>query len=658
MVSILSSRPALTLALALLVAPPVTASLLGQHQSGDEQRRLTVETGYRWRVNFNGSEDLYRSQLDYGEGPKLFSADYFDIKTEPGDHFFDRLDFRLSNWGGEPHSSAQFHMAKNGAYDFQFNYENVRYFNSIPSFANPFFSLGLESQRRFDVAQRRASFALTLRPGKRVSPFFTFRRNGRRGLTRTTIAADGDEFQVTADNDSHSNDFGGGVLLSFSRFSLRLEQGFRRYRDQTVYGASGFQEGNSTRRLLGRDINLEEFAGRDDARVNAPYWTAAAVFTPHRTLTLRSRHSYSIADLDSNYSESLAGSFFNFPDLRIFYRDVDLRTPASAKKPNWFGDFSAEWRPVDRFRVIERFRTRRFHISGAANSIFRYGDVTPAGAGRPADELNVSTFSDTFLSVDLNTQELEARFNLSDAAFVRVGHRFESKVVKVPERFSQDRNVLVLGAGYDFSSANRISVDYEYGRTNRPIQRTDEIDFHRLRITGRAAPLPKLQLDGLVTLFDHDDDLTSIDLASRNRNYALRFAYDPSPRFSISGGMERSSFRNDIFYVIPQVILPDRSVYREKGNYADLNLTVFLVRDAFVQVGYSVWGTSGTFPLTSHRPTGRLEVPLTERVSLFGQWNYYGYNEKVTLFPQDYRVHLAMAGLRFSLDPFPKRAKP
>ncbi len=644
----------------LAAAPAAGVEEEGKDGNDDQeqQRRLTLDFGYRWRINFDGSEDLYRSQLDYGQGPKLFGADFFQFNPGPGKHFFDRMEFRLNNWGGEPYSSAQFHMARNGVYDFQFTYQSVRYFNSIPSFANPFFDLGLQSQRRFDTTQRNAQFSLTLRPGKRVSPFFAFRRNGRRGLVRTTLSADGDEFQIGADTDNHSNDFGGGVELAFKNFSLRLEQGVRLYRDETEYSATGFQEGNSTRIVLGHPINLTDYQGRERVRVNAPYSTAAAVFQPHPTLILRTRHSYTIADTDSNYGESIAGSFFNFPDLRIFYNEAALQAPAQAKKPSWFGDFSAEWKPIERFRLMERFRTRRFHISGSANLLAQYRGVQPAAGGPPRDSLEDSNFLDSFLSVDIDKQELEARFNLTRRTFFRVGHRHEHKVVQTESRFSQDRNVLVLGGGYDFSSANRIGVDYEYGRTNSPIERVDAVDFHRLRINGRLAPVSTLRLEGLATLFDHDDDLDAVDLTSRNRNYALRFSYDPNRRFSLSGGFERSSFRNDALYLVPQTFTPDRSVYREKGNYADLTVTLNLVRDAFVELGYAFWGTSGTFPLSAHRPIARLEIPLGERLAFYGQWNYYGYNEKNSVFPADYRTHLVVAGFRVSLDPFKRWNQP
>ncbi|HOM99975.1 MAG TPA: hypothetical protein PLM33_06960, partial [Acidobacteriota bacterium] len=40
-------------------------------QDKEEELRLDVDLGYRWEAMFRGSRELYRSQLDFGEGPKL-----------------------------------------------------------------------------------------------------------------------------------------------------------------------------------------------------------------------------------------------------------------------------------------------------------------------------------------------------------------------------------------------------------------------------------------------------------------------------------------------------------------------------------------------------------------------------------------------------------
>ena len=158
------------------------------------------------------------------------------------------------------------------------------------------------------------------------------------------------------------------------------------------------------------------------------------------------------------------------------------------------------------------------------------------------------------------------------------------------------------------------------------------------------------QLSGSVTLFDNNDDIPEIDFASRQRNYALQFTYTPVPRISISGAYERSSIVSDLLFVVPQSFQADRSIYAERGDYANMFLSLLLLRNARLDVGYSVSGTVGNFPMNYHQPMARLEIPLGERFIAYGQWSYYDYKEKVSLFPQDYQTHLIVLGFRVELD--------
>ena len=65
--------------------------------------------------------------------------------------------------------------------------------------------------------------------------------------------------------------------------------------------------------------------------------------------------------------------------------------------------------------------------------------------------------------MDVNTQELEGQFFLRPNLMLRVGHRYIDKQLKLDDTFPWKRNVLILGGSYNFSSRNRIAVDYELG---------------------------------------------------------------------------------------------------------------------------------------------------------------------------------------------------
>ncbi len=624
-----------------------------QGQNQDVQYHVGLDVGGRWEAKFKGSRDLYRSQLDYGQGLKLFRGE-IDLSVPQGSNsYFDRIQLRMNDWGGEPHTSTNFRMSKSGVYDLRFDYQNVQYFSSLPRLDNPFLEQGnLQSEHIFDLHQRYSSFQVQFRPDKVISPFIAWDRSKRRGPVRTTLTTGGDEFVLSSLYDNYANDFRGGINLNLSRFSLLLEQGYRQYRDRNSFNSTGPQSGNSLRRIFGQDINLNDYEGNTDTTANIPFSNAVAVFQPVEQLSFRANMSYSMAGLEPHFSDAMTGNFFSLAQS-AFFRGQNQQVFGQVKKPSFFGDFSAEFAPFSRFRLVESVKTYNFHVSGSAFSNLVYLQFEPVLETGIRDQFSQLTSLDSFMSFDNLTQELQGMFYVTSRLMARLGHRFERRDIAVdsPEdKFKYDRNVVIAGLSYDFSMRNRISAEYEHGTTDRPIMRTDAVDFHRARLRGRFSPFEKLEFSGNATLFDTDNDIPDLDFTSLQRNYALDVTYAITPRVSFSAGAERSDLRTNIFYLIPQTLRLDEFFYREKGNFGNALLSLTLIKNATVSLGYSVWGTSGNFPLTYHRPVARVELPVHERFSFYGQWNYYEYNEKVNFLPQDYRTNQATFGFRVNVD--------
>ncbi|MBI4454413.1 MAG: hypothetical protein HY644_00770 [Acidobacteria bacterium] len=624
--------------------------LAGTTYAKDENYRFTLDFGYRWKSEVRGSEDLYRSQWNYGEGPKLFASDLVIAAPQGSNLYADRFELKMNSWGGEPYSTGQLRVVKAGIYELRFDYQNVQYFNAIPLFANPLFGQGnLQTQHKYDSSQRVSRLQLTLLPGERISPFFAYESAGRQGDVRTSLIADGDEFLLHSHLDTHSDDFRFGANFRLDKFSLLLEQGIRWYRDDTPFSASGFQGGNSSRKIFDRDIVLTHYFGKNNVDATVPFSTGVAAYHPFDSLLLRAKVTYSNADLDSSFSDQLAGVFFSLP-LAAFYPSGGQQTTGAVKKPSLFGDFSIEWQPLENFRLLERVNVRRFHVAGTALTNSTFAPMEPLLQQGIIDRLQTARSFDTFLSLDFDSQELQGLVYLTPKLVVRLGHRFERKEIEIGERRSWDRNILIAGAAYDLSTRNRIAVDYEFGRTSEPILRIDPVDFQRLRLRGRLSPLQSLEVNGSVTLFHNDDDTAAIDFTSRNRDYSVQFNYTPARRVSLSAEYERSFIHSNILFIVPQTFLSDRSIFRERGDFANLFLSFLLARGTTLSLGYSVLGTVGNFPIGYHRPSAKLDIPLGDRFAAYAQWNFYDYNEKLNLFPQDYGAHLVIFGLRVTLE--------
>lgn len=638
----------------LILTVPVLAAVLSvapalAQDEREQEFRLNLDVGYRWEAMFRGSRDLYRTQLDLGEGPKLFGADLYFAPASGSNQLLDRLQLNLDSWGGEPYNIARIRVAKNGVYELDFNYQNFHYFSSIPSFANPLLNRGsLLSQHREDSSLRTASLALRLRPGRAIQPFVSYQRTTRSGPVQTTFWGDNDEFLLNKDLDFSSDDVRGGVVVDLQRISFRLEQGARRYRDQSTYLAEDPQTGNSTVPYLGRQLFLDRAHGNQDVKSRAiPYSTAALTARPMDQLTLQGRFSYSMADFRTSYFESLSGNFFSFPELRAFYSGLENRTSGTLKQPNLYLDLSAQWQPVPWLRIVERFRTHRHHVSGYRAARLTYFNVDRQLNPRLLPRLDQESLLDSFLAVNSDSQQIEAQVFPYRGLMLRGGYRYQRRELELDRTFEQETDTLLLGGSYRLSGRNHFGVDYERGRTDRPIFRTDRKDFDRVRIHGRTAPWAKLEFSGNVTLMDQESEI--VDFTSDTRLYNAQFIYRPMERLTVTGQWERSQLDTSIPYLIPQTFTWDNFSFREFGNYGNLLLDVRMIRNSRLTLGYAVWGNSGDFPVTYHQPVARFELPLGERVVAYGQWNYYDYNEKLTFYPQDYRAHLATVGFKYAM---------
>jgi hypothetical protein len=650
----------------LLAGGLLSVNSVAQDDASDDELRLNLDFGYRWKMGFRGSEDLYRSQLDLGQGPKLFSGDLFFAPAPGSNRLLDRLELNLGSWGGEPYNTARFRMMKNGLYDLDFNYQNVSFFNSIPTFANPLIEKGsLLSQHREDSSLRTAGVELRLFPGATWTPIFAYQRTSRFGRVNTTFSGDWDEFELNKELDFSSDDLRLGLLYQRSNFSAQIEQGGRWYRDLSRFTSPGFQEGNSSRPYLGRDIYLDRYAGNQDVKSRIiPYSTLRLTYTPLNNVVLQGRASYSQADFRTRFYEDLAGNFFSYPALKASYTGREDDVSGRFKSPNLLVDLSGQWLPVSRVRIVERFQARRSHLSGSRSSSLTLYDVDPALSIKTYDQLDLQSVWETLYGQDYDRQQLEGIVAVTPELDLRVGHRYEKRSFELAlsgvdeligssplfgrRSYEASRNVLIVGGAYRFSGRNRLSVDYEHGITDQPIFRTSVTDFDRLKIQGRFSPSETLEFNGLVSLFDNQEEV--IDYNSENRSYSLQFNYRPFHRVGFSGQWDRTDWNTRIPYLAPQSLTWDLFRFEEQANYGNLFVDLTLVRNSRLSLGYSVWGNTGTFPVNFHQPVARLEIPFGERLAAYGQWNYYDYNEKVRFYPQDYRTHLATFGLRVSID--------
>ena len=621
--------------------PPPPAPVFGMDTTG------TLDVGYRWNVGLRGSEDLYRSLVNLGEGPRLLGANLTMNSPLGTGKYIDRLQLNASAWGGDPYSTLRLFAEKSGAYQFSFDYRKVDYFNFIPTFANPLLSQGiLLGQHSFDSTRRTMDFDLTLRPSATISPFIAYSRNSGFGPGVTTFTADGNEFAVKNQLRDTSDYYRGGVHFNLSRMNLTLEQGFLTFKDdQRISQSGGTNLGNRRTPVLGQTIVLNQLDENYHSRGTTPVSRVQLTATPWDRLTVAGRFVYSQPDLDFDYDRRTVGNFVSPEVLRVYTGELATGT-AEADRPHILGNLSLEYRPVERLHILESLVTDRFHITSTSALGRSLTGIGPVGPVDPNERL----------AVNLNQNQLEGVVDLTSRLSVRGGYRavwsdtrLQSQATGEDQAVSLSRDIGLAGFSFKLPRKTDVSLDFETGQGDRVYSRTDVLNYRKVRVRGRYSPWEILTVSGAFSLMDHENTRPDLGYDFENRGFTVSVSLSPGGGKRLSANLDysRSDLTSDILFLIPQLLTTDRSVYVEDSHFGGLSLDVAVIRDVRMNLGYRVLSTSGNRPLNYHQPYAGLVVPLNRRIAWTTEWRYYGYNERGASL-QDFHNHLITAGLRFS----------
>jgi hypothetical protein len=100
-------------------AAQTTSAPAAQKPSSDNWFQGSIQFGYRWIPNINGSDATYRSVINLGQGPKLLDANVTILN--PSKRFFDRADIQTSSWG-DPYNTLRADVQKDGVYRLTVDY--------------------------------------------------------------------------------------------------------------------------------------------------------------------------------------------------------------------------------------------------------------------------------------------------------------------------------------------------------------------------------------------------------------------------------------------------------------------------------------------------------------------------------------------------------
>jgi hypothetical protein len=639
-------RIAACVAACALPAAAQTASAQGERWSGfaDVRNRFVQDVG--------GSFQTYRSVVNQGEGPRLYDAELRYAK--PGGRWADEFLATGDAWGGDPYNTALLEASKAERYDFQLRYRNLAYFNDLPTFANPLLGEGLLlSQRALDITRRQIEADLTLRPRKRISPFFGVYKAEGFGRGRTIFSTDGNEFPVGTNLDDDLRSVRGGVKLNFDRWNLTLEQGRTDFSDdQEVFYQGDRLSGNRSTLYFGRELTLDQLRQRYTAAGRGLFSRVVLQARPVDRVSVSGQFLYSQPKIDVSQRLEAEGAFV-FQRLLAPYSGAFEQNLADANRPHSAGSWSTEWRPTDRLRVTQSWYTDRYHVS-SGSTLTQVLNTTPETA---LEEASVNS-----LVFNYNQHQVDVSYDLTPQATIRGGHRYVWGDARVPEAtlvFGPEprnerqvkRHVALAGAAARLLKGRlRLTGDFEASPGNETFFRTGLMSYKKATGRARYKLNEELSLYGAFSILDNRNDDPAIDLDFQSRRSSVTVSWTPDGGrvFTVLADYTRATVRSDILAVQLPFFGTDLARYRDNAHYAGAYVEANLPHDAQLRFGGSLAVNAGSRPTDFYQPQLAFSAPVTERINWVSEWRWYGFAEQLLLL-ESFRTHTFSVGLRFGL---------
>ena len=611
----------------------------------------TLDLGYRF-TSVGGNNDVYRSVVNLGDGPRLLGLDFTII--DPKKRLFDHLDVRADNWGGDPYNTVHLNASKQGIYDFNFDYRDIAYFSLLPSFADPLLGTGIVLDKDSYFSRRRMSdFQFDLRPGHRVIPYLAYGRDSGEGTGITTFVSDVNQYPVADQMFDKTDNYRGGVRLEFNRFHATLEQGGTRLRDDQSAYDSTFNGGNNPQPYFGQTLDLTSLAQAYGIRGNSIYSKALFTANPFSWLDVSGQFLFSQPDTSVNYTQLDTGNLVQQQAI-LFYTGEQALGFAMGKQPHTTGSLGFELRPLKRVRVLQTWMTDRMHTSAAgqfADTIFQPGVMSVGTGITPLSSL---------LVLNYNQEQTDVLVDVTHKLTLRGGYRYVwgdaqtgDMLIAGPGQESSTLRQQVGLAGVNFRVTQKLSAnaDFEGAATDHAYFRTSLYNYQKMRARARYQLASTLAVQASFSVLNNQNPTPGINYGFLSRQNSLSASWTPSKRITVLGEYTRSTMRSNIGYLEPEFLSPGTSLYVDNAHNAsaliDLALPGYAKLAPRLAFGGSLFISSGSRPTTYYQPLARLWLPLHKGLAWKSEYRYYGYGE--TFYGlEGFRAHILQTGLTIS----------
>lgn len=633
---------------------------------GGYKIKSSMEFGVRG-LKVNGSENKYRSDLNYKNGFRVFDSSFLATAEDGDGKPFDSLLITASGWGADRSGYTRVNMEKTGWYRFDASVRRFAYFNNLTTIA-----LG---QHTRDTNRMTGDFDLTILPQNENIKFrvgYSFNR--QTGAGATTYDYDRDEFPVLADFDSTANDFRAGVDAKVLGFNLSFTEGYRRFRDNTSFFIDAPQLGNNP----SPNSSLTTFSREQPERGRTNYHQ----FSFHRTFAKKvdftGRFIYSDAKVDFTQTDRITGRNRSGNTIVLDESVVE----GDAKRPNALGDIGITVFATDKLKISDTFGVNSYRITGG-NVLFN-SIMLNSPAGNPLPTAISSTLAYRLTSYRRFINTLEGDYDVNRYFSFYLGYRYTHRKITLNDfdvnlvnqndtasTETADNSTNSVLAGFKAKPIPKrwtMYFDVEHGAADNAFTRLANYDFTHIRFRNRIHASNNFSFNFSIETKDNTNPgftdstpPTSFDAKIKTRIFSGSVDWMPDPRASFSGGYTYHRVDSEI-----PVIFPINNVFGEGLSKYDLKSNYFFL-DAWFQphkivsafVGYritkdtgegnrfdpAIYYIGGNYPLQYQSP----EVRLIFRINRYIDWNvgyqYFDYKEKFDT-NQNYNAHLPYTSLR------------
>lgn len=625
----------------------------------------SLETGYRFS-SVDGNLGKYRSDVNFGNGPRLLSSQLGVHSLDGKGGLFDEIVLTTLGLGNDPYQSALLRIQKNAWYRYDMQWRLNDYYNPALTVAY--------GEHLMDTERRMQDHDLTLFPQSRFKLRLGYARNVQDGPALTTVQlttaqefdTQGDEFPLFANVRREWNEYRLGGDVTLAGFKLTWMRRWNYFKEDTPHFLGQASAGNNP-----ADLNtLTSFNRSQPYRGSAPGWFAN-LHTDRKYWAANGRISYTGGRGDFLLDESAVGvSRLGAALNRQIVVTGDARRPVTA------GDFTLSIFPTERLTITNNTSVNNTRIDG--NSI--YSEFNNATAV-PTD-LNFQ-----FLGIRTITNSTDAQYRATKWLGFFGGYHYSTRLIRSIEDFQQppgpvtgpraeQSNHIHSGvAGIRFQPIHSLSflLEGEVGSADRPFYPVSEKNYHAL---GARAQYKTKNLT-LAAGYRENYNNNSISItafSSHSRNYSADASWAARSWFTVDAGYSRlhlDTLSGLFFFAGPQQV-NSTSLYLSNIHAANLGIRLGIGRRSDLYAGYSITRDAGdgrsspvaagadplsallapaqTFPLSFQSPLARVSVRLHSKVRWNAGWQLYRYQENFGLFSasQNYRANTGFTSLMWA----------